>query len=441
MIRQLYIQPLFYSIAGSFVMLLVAAFFFPALTTVFQVLLILFFGVAVVDIVWSFISSVEISAQREMSDFLSLSDDNRIAIHIRNRSKYPLDIEIIDEMPFQLQLRNTSLLVHLAENEDKTVRYTIRPVSRGAYEFGNLHLFVGSRFGLFRRRITFLEAKTVKVYPSIIQMKKLSLFADPRLSQFQGIRKMRRIGHSYEFEQIKEYVRGDDYRSINWKATGRHSKLMVNQFEDEKSKQIFSVIDTGRTMKMPFDKLSLLDYAINSSLAFSNVILQKRDKAGLISFSNRVHHAVKPDNRSAQMRYILDSLYKREIDNNESDFEMLYTEIKRVIKSRSMLMLYTNFESMYALERALPALRKISRNHLLVVIFFTNVEVEKFIENDPEDLKGIYDQTIAREMLAEKQLMAQLLVRHGIQTLTTRPSELSVNAINKYLELKARGLI
>ena len=441
MIRQIYIEPLFYTVSGAFALLLVAAFFFPGLLMPVQILLFCFFAVCTVDILWSFIAAVNISAHREMQDYLSLSDSNTVRIQIRNRSAYPLDLEVIDELPFQLQKRDEKLKIHLVENEDKTLRYSIRPVVRGEYSFGAIHLFALSRFGLFRRRYSFDQGQTVKVYPSVVQMKKLSLFADPRISQYQGIRKMRRIGHSYEFEQIKEYVRGDDYRSINWKATGRHSKLMVNQFEDEKSKQVYSLIDTGRTMKMPFDNLSLLDYSINSALAFSNVILQKNDKAGLLSFSDRINYAVKADNRTAQMRRILETLYKQNIHSYESDYEMLYTTLKRTVKSRSMLMLYTNFESMYALERALPTLRKISRNHLLVVVFFINIEVERFTESDPVDLKGIYQQTIAKGMRAEKELMAQRLEKHGIQTLLTRPAELSVQTINKYLEVKSRGMI
>lgn len=441
MIRQIYIEPLFYSISGAFVLLLVSSFFFPELLPAVQVLLFCFFAIGLVDILWSFKAAVNVSARREMQDYLSLSDENAIRIQLRSRSSYPLYIQVIDELPFQLQARDQQLEIRLNEQQDGVVRYQIRPVIRGEYEFGSIHLFVLSRFGLFRRRYSFDQGQKVKVYPSVIQMKKLSLFADPRISQYQGIRKMRRIGHSYEFEQIKEYVRGDDYRSINWKATGRHSKLMVNQFEDEKSKQVYTLIDTGRTMKMPFDNLSLLDYSINSALAFSNVILQKNDKAGLLTFSSSIEHAVKADNRTAQMRRILETLYKQEIHPNDSDYEMLYTTLKRTVKSRSMLMLYSNFESMYALERALPALRKISRNHLLVVVFFINVEVESFIESDPVDLKGIYNQTIAKSMIAEKELMVQRLQKHGIQTVLTRPAELSVHTINKYLEIKSRGLI
>ena len=110
-----------------------------------------------------------------------------------------------------------------------------------------------------------------------------------------GVKKIRRLGHTMEFDQIKEYVRGDDIRSINWKATARSNQLMVNQFQDEKSQQVINIIDTGRVMKMPFDGLQLLEYAINTSLVISNIAILKDDKAGLLTFSNKEIHAVRPE--------------------------------------------------------------------------------------------------------------------------------------------------
>ena len=119
-------------------------------------------------------------------------------------------------------------------------------------------------------------------------MKRFELKSFHKLSDKKGIKKMRRIGHSYEFEQIKNYVRGDDYRSINWKATSRRAQLMVNQFQDERAQQVYSMIDKSHAMKMPFNELSLMDYAINTSLVIPNVALQKHDRAGLLTFSDKI---------------------------------------------------------------------------------------------------------------------------------------------------------
>src|SRR5690606_40532545 len=119
------------------------------------------------------------------------------------------------------------------------------------------------------------QNKTVPVYPSFRQMRKYELPAiSNRLTEF-GIKKIRRIGQNREFEQIKEYVVGDDYRTINWKATARRGTLMVNTYQDERAQQVYAVIDKGRTMKMPFEGMTLLDYDINASLVISNIAIRK----------------------------------------------------------------------------------------------------------------------------------------------------------------------
>ena len=188
-----------------------------------------------------------------------------------------------------------------------------------------------------------------------------------------GIKKIRRLGHNNEFEQIKNYIQGDDLRTVNWKATSRRNELMVNQYQDERSQHIYSIIDKSRTMRMPFDELSLLDYAINSTLAFSNVAMKKGDKVGLHTFSNKLGNFLKADRSALQLRRIMDLLYHQKTHFLEADFNLLYANIRNKIKGRSLIMLYTNIESEYSLKRILPHLKRISQNHLLVVIFFERI--------------------------------------------------------------------
>ena len=150
---------------------------------------------------------------------------------------------------------------------------------------------------------------------------------------------------------------------------------MVNQYQDEKSQPVYSIIDKGRMMKMPFNELSLLDYAINATLVMSNVVLKKQDKAGMFTFSKKVDNTVIAERRSSQMNLILEALYNVGTDFYESDYGRLYANIKQTIKHRSLLLLYTNFETVEALNRQLPYLKGIAKSHLLVVIFFKNLLV------------------------------------------------------------------
>jgi uncharacterized protein (DUF58 family) len=371
----------------------------------------------------------------------SLGDLNPVKIELTNQSGTKLFISLIDELPIQFQKRDFEEKLSLEPDEAKQIEYQLRPLKRGLYTFGKVNIFMSTRLGLVQKRYQHDYPMEVPVYPSVQQMKQFELKAFSRISHQKGIKKIRRIGHSYEFEQIKNYVRGDDYRSINWKASSRKAALMVNQYEDERAQQIYSIIDKSRVMRMPFEGLSLMDYAINTSLVISNIALQKHDKAGLITFSDKIGTTLKADSRPTQLNKILQALYKEKEQILEANYELLYHATRKLINGRSLLMLYTNFESSYALDRVLPVLRKVNNFHLLVVVFFENTEIKNFVDQRAETLEDIYHQTIARKFLSEKRQMVQKLQQYGIQAIYTRPKDLSINTVNKYLELKSRGLI
>lgn len=294
---------------------------------------------------------------------------------------------------------------------------------------------------MVQRRCAEEATESVPVYPSVIQMKQFELKAFQQIAHQSGIKKMRRLGHSYEFEQIKNYVAGDDFRSLNWKASSRRAQIMVNQYEDERSQQVYCIIDRSRIMRMPFNGLTLMDHAINTALVISNIILQKKDKAGLFSFSDKLGSTLVADNSPNQLNRILHELYREKEGKGEASYELLYYAIRKFIKGRSLLILFTNFESMFALERALPTLRLLNNLHLLVVVFFQNTEIEDFTKQEAQTTEQIYHQTVAQKFINEKVQMMQKLRQYGIQAILTRPEDLSINTINKYLELKSRGLI
>jgi len=291
---------------------------------------------------------------------------------------------------------------------------------------------------LVKRRYIFPARKTVKVYPSYIQMRRYQLLAVSNRLQEAGVKRIRKLGHSMEFEQIKEYVRGDDFRTINWKATARKDALMVNNYTDERSQQIYCIINKGRVMKMPFGGLTLLDHAINASLVLSNVALVKQDKAGLITFAENLDAFVLADKKTMQMNHLLETLYKQETKFLEADFEKLFSVIRNRISNRSLLILFTNFESLESLQREMPALKKMARYHLLLIVFFENTELKAITEKKASKLEDIYIKTIAEKFAFEKRLMVKELHMNGILSILTSPENLTVNTVNKYLELKTR---
>lgn len=439
-IRSLYFTPLVYVSGGIIAALFIFSYFLPGVFLISQLLLALLAAVILAEILLIFRGKNHIHAQRLAPEKLSNGDDNLIELIIENRFPFSIRVQVIDEVPHQFQYRNILFKLKLKSGTSKKIEYTLRPNKRGEYTFGNIITYVSSQLGFVQRKIVHQRQNMHPVYPSYLQMRKYELMAISNRLTMIGVKKIRKIGQNLEFDQIREYVTGDDYRTLNWKATARKAQLMVNQYMDERAQPVYCLIDMGRVMKMPFNELSLLDYSINASLVISNIALIKHDKAGIITFSHKIDTVLPAERKPTQMHKIMEILYHQKTGYLESNFEFLHATVKRKLNHRSLLLLFTNFESLSSMQRQLPYLRSMARQHLVVVIFFRNTELKSFLDEPVHNTRDVYLKTVAEKFEYEKRLIVKELEAHGIHSILTAPEHLTVNTINKYLELKARGM-
>ncbi|XZF15461.1 DUF58 domain-containing protein [Chitinophagaceae bacterium MMS25-I14] len=439
-IGDLFLTTRWYLLMGSSALFFVLAFFneslFPGAVAYVLFLLVL----TLADYLLLFAVKGNIKTVRNMPARFSLGDDNNVILSLLNSYPFEAIITIIDELPVQFQFRDFQRDIKIAPGSRQTFPYSLKPTERGEYHFGYVVCFVKSPVRLLQRRFKTSGETTVKVYPSFQQLKKYQLMAMSN-NQYAGIKKIRRLGHSLEFEKIKEYTPGDDIRTINWNATARRDAVMVNTYTDTRQQQIYCVIDEGRAMKMPFDGMTLLDYSINASLALMNIALLRQDRAGLISFSGKHNDMIPAERRNGQIITLTEALYRQQTGFMESDYESLWRSIYQRINQRSFMLLFTNFETVASLERQLPYLRHIASRHLLCVVFFQNTLLKEITESSPDNTEGIYIKTIAGQFDFEKKQIVKELRRHGIISILTTPQQLTVDVINKYLELKARQAI
>ncbi len=426
---------------GIIAALFVIGFFIPILFSISKVLLFIVGLLTLIDIFIVYSQKQGLNLNRTLPERLSNGDKNKINIDLKNNYNIPIYTTLIEELPYQFQKRDFIFKQHLKPSEEKNLYYNLRPTRRGTYNFGHVNAYVNSPLQLATKKYILGEIKEIKCYPSFLKLKEFDIKAFTSKVNTVGSKKVRRLGHSLEFEQIKEYVSGDDIRTLNWKATAKRNQLMVNQYIEEKSQPIYSIVDKGRVMQMNFNQLTLLDYAINATLAISNVILRKQDKAGMLTFSNKIEDLIVADQRNSQMNLISETLHNIKTDYSESDFSLLYATIKRKITSRSLLIIYTNFETMDALNRQLPYLRGLAKNHLLLIVFFKNTELDAITNLDAQNIQDVYDKVIAEKFMYEKRQIVNELKKYGIQSILTKPENLTGDTINKYLSLKSRGLI
>lgn len=430
----------FFYILGGISSLMVIAFFIPFVFWVSIVLLSLLLIITLFDAYLLYADVDKLEAKRIVPERLSNGDDNRVNLHVSNPYPFKVLCQILEELPIQFQKRDASFDRPFLPNESVEIKYSLYPTKRGDYDFGHTNVFVMTSFGLVKRKFTVDNQASIRCFPSFLRLNELMNNITSRINNQYGNKKTRRIGHSLEFEQIKGYVAGDDIRTINWKATAKANHLMVNQYMEETSQAFYSIIDKGRAMQMSFNDMTLLDYAINSTLATSHVVLRKHDRAGMMTFSKDIEDVIVADQRPSQMRLISETLYNVKTNFHESSFDRLYAMIRKKVTHRSIMLMYTNFETLDSLHRQLPYIRAIAKNHMLIVVFFKNVELYKLTKNKAANRDEVYDKIIAEKFLHEKELIVHELKKYGIHSILTEPQYLSAEVINKYIELKSKGI-
>ena len=431
----------FYIIGLLAIMLFFAGYIFPPVFLTGQITAALLIIASIADGILLWYRKKAADAERFCAPRFSNGDDNNVRIVIENFYPFNVRMDIIDEIPVVFQRRDVLFKIKMKPGHTEILHYKLHPTKRGEYDFGHILLYIKTILGLVSRRIKCAAPVNVAVYPSYIMLHQYEFLAIHHNLTALGIKKIRRIGHNTEFESIKEYIKGDDYRTINWKASARRHFPMVNVYQDERSQQIYSIIDKGRIMQSAFHGMTLLDYAINASLVLSYIAIRKDDKAGLATFAGGFETFIPAGKQVSQMQQILESLYRQQTTFGESDYSSLYVYLNKYISKRSLLVIYTNFDTIIGMERQLEYLRQLACRHVVLVVFFEDTELKTFANRRPDSMEGYYQQVITDKFIFEKQHVIAKLRQHGIYSLLSEPDKLSVNIINKYLEMKACGTI
>lgn len=439
--RNFYLTKWFFVALASLALLFVLSFKFVPLLIFCEVAVLALSLTVIID--WALVAFPRnaIECTRVLPDRFSNGDENKVTIELTSYYKYPIKVEILEDLPVQFQELDQDITEHLSPSKKERLVYLVRPTERGEYKFGNLYIFSKSKIGLVQKRHVISLQQTVACYPSFMQLRKYDFLAINNQLTNYGVKKIRKIEQNTEFAQVKEYGPSDSFKHINWKASARSRTFMVNQYQAERSQNIYSVIDMGRAMKMPFNGLTLLDYAINSALVMSSIALKKDDKAGILTFSRIPDKFIKASDKPQNLTFISEQLYALKTNYYESDYGRLYKFINTKITTRSLFLVYTNFETFNAFERQLKYLRAIAKKHVLVVIFFENTEVTELLNKQAKKISDLYEQTVAEQLVFEKKNITLELKKYGIFSIVSTPEGLTVDSINKYLELKSRGTI
>lgn len=392
------------------------------------------------DLIWIIFEQNPITLEKSVPEICSLGDSFEITLTVKNKSIFIWNLYLIDEAIPIPAIDHFDIRFTLFPASVKSFKNALYPSKRGEFQYKNSYIYLSSYIGFFSRRLKFTTDKKLKVIPGLSEVKKYSLINKANNLEINKSIASKRLTHSYEFEQIKQYVAGDDIRNINWKSTSKHVSIMTNHYTEEKSQQVYCIIDKSKNMGLSYKGLSLLDYAIKSSVSLLKIAVDKGDQIGLITFTNKIETLIKASAQNLQLKRIVNHLFKEEYLFNESDYQKLYFGISKIIPNRSLILFYTNFENRNSLKRNLPVLLALSKKHLLVLILFEDPELEEYAYKSNSKDKAVIT-TLSRKYHIEKYKMASELEKNGIRCILTTPEKLNGKTISTYLELKYKHLI
>ena len=427
----------FVGLAMCGVPLLLLATLLPAAVTslVFWLYNMILFGLLAMDFILSpAASSLAIKREGE-SVKLSHQAINRVTFTVCNTSNYVLLVEAKDEVISRhFTVSRTSLRHSLRPGEERSFAYSVLPSKRGAFTFPYVHLRIRGLLGLVMKYHSHKCPGEFKVYPNTSDLHRFRIMTQKNRLLPRGEKPLRIFGPGTEFESLRAYVEGDDYRKINWPVSAREMRPIVNDYQIEKNQPVFMLLDCGRPMSYSVKGYRKLDYAINAALVLSDIVGQKGDQSGLLAFDTNPHVLIMPGKGHAHRNSLMESLYHLHGTRSTSNYGAAFRMLCQRQKRRSLVFIFTDFETLEEGGELCSQISLLKRRHFPIVVFMKNEELERLAGPAPDSDE--YVQEVAQSFLAERKQLFSSLNGLAIPNVETAAEQFSVTAVNQYLALR-----
>lgn len=380
-----------------------------------------------------------LAVRRETPDAFAMRRRGALSYTVRNESGMTLRAGIVESGCPLLRYETDELIVHVPAHSELTATRPLLPVMRGTADLGTMYVWFESPIGLLRRRMRTPQPAQVRVYPDLSAVERYgALHARNRLIE-AGLRRMRLRGAGTEPESVREWMAGDPFRSIDWKASARTGKTMVAQYEVERSQNVMVVLDAGRLMMARVDEQRKFDYAITAALSVASIAALANDKVGFVAFAGEIIRAAAPRQSGRSLQRLTQQLHDVEPRFEESDYERAFAYVRAQVRKRSLIIFFTDVIDPVAQSTVLSGLGSLSRQHLVVCAFMNDAAIENALAGEAADAKSAYAQGVALELLDERKAAAATLARLGVRVIDVPARDLTTALIDRYLQIKQRG--
>ena len=382
----------------------------------------------------------KLQAERVCPRYLTAGVEYDIEILLTNTGESDKRVQVRDRTPIGWASAPVIKAV-VPGRSSLRVNYQVVPPQRGFYGFGSLYLRIEGPMGLALRPITLQAAEEVKVYPRFQPLRHADLATYRRAANRWGIRSGRCKGEGREFESLRDYVEGDDPRKIHWKATARLDRPIVQQYQTEKNQIVMILLDVGRLMSAVSEGKTKLDHAIEAAVHLAHTALKGGDQTGILAFADRVISFIPPKRTSQQLQFILEGTLSLRPVLVESQYEQALLWLRWKVRRRSLVVIYTDLLDEVASENLLAAVSLLRPLHLPLCVAVRESEWDEVLGQSPSRVEGVYERAILQELLRQRSKALGGLVQKGALAMDLPPSKLSLGTMERYLEVKRRGLL
>jgi uncharacterized protein (DUF58 family) len=322
-----------------------------------------------------------------------------------------------------------------------TARIGLRPTRRGEAEVRGLWLRWRGPFAFAERVRRVALDRRIPVIPNIRAVRQEALRFFARRQAIVGQKIERYLGEGSEFESLREYQPGFDPRGLDWRATARHRKLLVREYQAERNHPVVIAIDSGHLMREPLAGIPKLDWAINAALLLAYVALKSGDRVGLLSFDSRVREVVLPRRGVAAFPRLQAACARIEYSAEETNYALSVAQITQRVRRRSLVVFFTDFVDSVTAELMLDNLRRLGNRHLLLFVGLRDPGLEELRDERPRDFPTVVRAVVADQLLRERESVFLELGRRGIQCLDRTPDQISAGLVRRYLWIRRREMI
>ena len=381
-----------------------------------------------------------IHARRSCPNRLSQGISQDIEIILRNMGSRTTRVQVRDQTP--MGWKPAPVLKGLVPGRSTLNRhYNVIPSERGVYAFGSLTLRVAGPLGLVLRPIRLQESEDIKVYPSLQILRYSDLSTYRRVARNWGFRPTRWRGDGREFEALREYVQGDDPRKIHWKATARLDRPIVQELQPEKNQIVMILLDTGRLMSAVSEGKTKLDHALEAAVQLAHSALSGGDHAGILAFADRVISFIPPKRTPQQLQMILEGTITLQPLLVESQYEQALLWLRSRVRRRSLVVIFTDLMDEVASENLLDAITLLRPRHLPLCVTIRESEWDDMLALPPSGIQEVYERAVLQETLRQRRKGLKSLVQKGALVMDLPPARLSIETLERYMEVKRRGLL